>query len=325
MVLYWRDWRLDHSPKVYRKVAGILTIKGVAVVPSSPILRLSPPKAEEVNKKNRPDDVRLAHQFDVRAVLPLSSRKMASTSRASTPLLLTPVDFGMRPSFLPTPAVLVSVNGMGGTSRRTRTTLSSLLTSVTSPFVNPATYAFVAFPEMTTALEFTRSALQPLDGQLMANSSSWRSPVAMTMSSTPSNLPLKTAPASKSPSTPRATVPSVSSSGLAHPPTSNHHENQGQVHNRSCPCWWPWLKYCRHLSIGAIRLENNEANNVKNQITGKYGGIPSAQTAAITYRDCGIKWVVTGDHNYSEHFSRERATFPGGLAIIIYPHLCSYS
>ncbi|RXW11424.1 hypothetical protein EST38_g14431 [Candolleomyces aberdarensis] len=33
-----------------------------------------------------------------------------------------------------------------------------LLTSVTSAFVDPATYAFVAFPEITTALEFTGSA-----------------------------------------------------------------------------------------------------------------------------------------------------------------------
>jgi aconitate hydratase len=56
--------------------------------------------------------------------------------------------------------------------------------------------------------------------------------------------------------------------------------------------------------IGAINIENNEANKVKNQITGEYGGVP--QTAAY--------------HNYGEGSSREHAAleprFLGGLAII---------
>lgn len=69
--------------------------------------------------------------------------------------------------------------------------------------------------------------------------------------------------------------------------------------------------------IGAINAENGEANKVKNQITGEYGGVP--QTAAY-YRDKGIKWVVIGDHNYGEGSSREHAAleprFLGGLAII---------
>lgn len=69
--------------------------------------------------------------------------------------------------------------------------------------------------------------------------------------------------------------------------------------------------------IGAINAENNEANKVKNQITGEYGPVPA--TAAY-YRDHGIKWVVIGDHNYGEGSSREHAAleprFLGGLAII---------
>ena len=104
----------------------------------------------------------------------------------------------------------------------------------------------------------------------------------------------------------------------------------------------PWLKYRGHLEnisrkfflvtrsfsitkictenclIGAINAENGEANNVKNQITGEWGGVP--QTAAH-YRDQGIKWVVIGDHNYGEGSSREHAAleprFLGGLAIIV--------
>jgi hypothetical protein len=70
--------------------------------------------------------------------------------------------------------------------------------------------------------------------------------------------------------------------------------------------------------IGAINAENGEANKVKNQITGEWGGVPA--TAAY-YRDKGIKWVVFGDHNYGEGSSREHAAleprFLGGLAIIV--------
>ncbi|KAF9451562.1 aconitate hydratase [Macrolepiota fuliginosa MF-IS2] len=87
----------------------------------------------------------------------------------------------------------------------------------------------------------------------------------------------------------------------------------------------PWLKYRGHLEnisqnclIGAINSENGEANKIKNQITGEFGGVP--QTAAY-YRDRGIKWVVIGDSNYGEGSSREHAAleprFLGGLAIIV--------
>ncbi|GJE91605.1 aconitate hydratase [Phanerochaete sordida] len=86
----------------------------------------------------------------------------------------------------------------------------------------------------------------------------------------------------------------------------------------------PWLKYRGHLEnisqnclIGAINAENGEANKVKNQITGEYGPVPA--TGAY-YRDHGIKWVVVGDHNYGEGSSREHAAleprFLGGLAVI---------
>ncbi|PFH47562.1 hypothetical protein AMATHDRAFT_67537 [Amanita thiersii Skay4041] len=87
----------------------------------------------------------------------------------------------------------------------------------------------------------------------------------------------------------------------------------------------PWLKYRGHLQnisqnclIGAINSENGEANKIKNQITGEWGAVP--QTASY-YRDNGIKWVVIGDHNYGEGSSREHAAleprYLGGLAIIV--------
>jgi len=86
----------------------------------------------------------------------------------------------------------------------------------------------------------------------------------------------------------------------------------------------PWLKYRGHLDnisnnmlIGAINAENGEANNVKNAITGGRGAVPDV---ARDYKAKGVKWVVIGDWNYGEGSSREHAALEprhlGGLAII---------
>mmetsp|Transcript_1327 Transcript_1327/g.1993 ORF Transcript_1327/g.1993 Transcript_1327/m.1993 type:complete len:779 (-) Transcript_1327:39-2375(-) len=73
----------------------------------------------------------------------------------------------------------------------------------------------------------------------------------------------------------------------------------------------PWLKYRGHLDnisnnmlIGAINDENGEANKVKNQFSGEYGGVPET---AREYKSRGVKWVVIGDQNYGEGSSREHA------------------
>jgi aconitate hydratase len=87
----------------------------------------------------------------------------------------------------------------------------------------------------------------------------------------------------------------------------------------------PWLKYRGHLEnisqnclIGAINIANGEANKVQNQITSEWGGVPAV---AADYRGKGIQWVVIGDHNYGEGSSREHAAleprFLGGLAVIV--------
>jgi len=87
----------------------------------------------------------------------------------------------------------------------------------------------------------------------------------------------------------------------------------------------PWLKYRGHLEnisnnllITAINSENEEMNKVKNQESGKYGGVPEI---ARQYKDAGINWVVFGDENYGEGSSREHAAleprFLGGRAIIV--------
>jgi len=73
----------------------------------------------------------------------------------------------------------------------------------------------------------------------------------------------------------------------------------------------PWLKYRGHLDnisnnllIGAINFANGQANHVKNQLNGKYGEVPAVQRA---YKSAGLGSIVVGDENYGEGSSREHA------------------
>jgi aconitate hydratase len=73
----------------------------------------------------------------------------------------------------------------------------------------------------------------------------------------------------------------------------------------------PWLKFRGHLDnisnnmlIGAINFFNDKADNVKNQLDGSYGPVPAVQRA---YKAAGIGTVVVGDENYGEGSSREHA------------------
>ncbi|XP_022237509.1 aconitate hydratase, mitochondrial-like isoform X2 [Limulus polyphemus] len=87
----------------------------------------------------------------------------------------------------------------------------------------------------------------------------------------------------------------------------------------------PWLKYRGHLDnisnnmfIGAINEETNEANLVKNHLTGDYATVPDT---ARMYKSRGVKWCIIGDENYGEGSSREHAALEprhlGGRAIIV--------
>lgn len=73
----------------------------------------------------------------------------------------------------------------------------------------------------------------------------------------------------------------------------------------------PWLKYRGHLDnisnnllIGAVNFFNDKTNWVKNQLTGQYDEVPKVQRA---YKAAGIGTVVVGDENYGEGSSREHA------------------
>jgi len=73
----------------------------------------------------------------------------------------------------------------------------------------------------------------------------------------------------------------------------------------------PWLKFRGHLDnisnnmlIGAINYFNNSADSVKDQLTGEYGPVPLTQR---DYKAHGIGTIVVGDENYGEGSSREHA------------------
>ncbi|MBL7884194.1 MAG: aconitate hydratase [Bacteroidia bacterium] len=73
----------------------------------------------------------------------------------------------------------------------------------------------------------------------------------------------------------------------------------------------PWLKYRGHLDnisnnmlIGAVNYFNEKTDSVKNQLTGAYESVPKVQRQ---YKAKGIGSIVVGDENYGEGSSREHA------------------
>ncbi len=72
-----------------------------------------------------------------------------------------------------------------------------------------------------------------------------------------------------------------------------------------------WLKYRGHLDnisnnllIGATNFYNEKINSVRNGLTGHYDEVPIVQRA---YKAAGIGAIVVGDENYGEGSSREHA------------------
>ncbi len=87
----------------------------------------------------------------------------------------------------------------------------------------------------------------------------------------------------------------------------------------------PWLRFRGHLDnisnnmfIGAINAYTGDAGKVKNIFTGETKSVPEVARA---YKKHGHGWVVVGDENYGEGSSREHAAmeprFLGGRAIIV--------
>ena len=86
----------------------------------------------------------------------------------------------------------------------------------------------------------------------------------------------------------------------------------------------PWLRFRGHLDnisnnllLGATNAFNGQVNSVKNQITGEYNQTPKV---ARYYKDNKIFSIVVGDENYGEGSSREHAAMEPrhmGVAAVI--------
>ena len=87
----------------------------------------------------------------------------------------------------------------------------------------------------------------------------------------------------------------------------------------------PWLRFRGHLDnisdnmlTGAINSFNDKADYVKNQLSGKYDVVPKVQR---DYKANGIPSIVVGDENYGEGSSREHAAmeprFLGVKAVLV--------
>ncbi|MCB0685495.1 MAG: aconitate hydratase, partial [Saprospiraceae bacterium] len=87
----------------------------------------------------------------------------------------------------------------------------------------------------------------------------------------------------------------------------------------------PWLKYRGHLEnisnncfIGAINAYNDQANSVINYVEDKYLPVPDSGRA---YQKAGIGTIVFGEENYGEGSSREHAAmeprFLGVKAVVV--------
>jgi aconitate hydratase len=87
----------------------------------------------------------------------------------------------------------------------------------------------------------------------------------------------------------------------------------------------PWLKLRGHLDnlsnnmlIGAINVDNKKPNLVKNQLTGDFATVPET---ARHYQRENKPWIVIGEENYGEGSAREQAAlsprYLGGRAVIV--------
>ena len=192
---------------------------------------------------------------------------------------------------------------------------------------NPNTFAFVASPELVTALAIAgKLDFNPLTDSLMNEKGE------MVMLDAPSGDELPTRGFDVEDAGYQAPAEDGSSVDVKVSPTSDRLQLldpfaawegtdvkglkllikvKGKCTTDHISMAGPWLKYRGHLDnisnnmlIGALNIFNEKTDNVKNQITGEYGPVPATQRA---YKAAGLGSLVVGDENYGEGSSREHA------------------
>ncbi|EPQ31103.1 uncharacterized protein PFL1_01292 [Pseudozyma flocculosa PF-1] len=223
---------------------------------------------------------------------------------------------------------------------------NSIITSYNRNFTgrndaNPATHAFVASPDLVTAMAFAgRLTFNPLTDSLKgADGKEFKF-------SDPSGKELPPRGYDAGENTFQAPPEDRASIEVAVDPKSDRLQKlepfkpwdgknptdcpvlikaKGKCTTDHISAGGPWLKYRGHLQnisnnclIGAINEVNGKANEVQNVFSGEWGPVPAT---AISYRDQGKPWVVIGDENYGEGSSREHAAleprYLGGCAVIV--------
>ncbi|MEO8512328.1 MAG: aconitate hydratase [Ignavibacteria bacterium] len=207
---------------------------------------------------------------------------------------------------------------------------------------NPATNAFVASPEIVTALAFAgKLTFNPLTDTLKNDKGEDVKLSEPTGDELPKNGYLKGVNGFVAPAPDGSNVSveiDPNSKRLqrlfpfVHPDFEKDYKNMHLLLKAKGKCTTdhismagPWLKFRGHIDnisnnmfIGALNWFNDKTNHVKNLLTGNYDEVPNV---AREYKANGIPWVVVGEENYGEGSSREHAAMEprhlGGKAIIV--------
>ncbi len=192
---------------------------------------------------------------------------------------------------------------------------------------NPNTYAFVASPEMVTALAIAGDLrFNPIKDKLVNGNGEEVMLSVPTGEELPANGfavddPGYVAPAEDGSGLEVIVRPDSKRLQLLNPFMPWDGENllglkvlikaEGKCTTDHISMAGPWLRFRGHLDnisdntlTGAVNAFNKETNSVKNQLTGEYSPVPDTQRA---YKEKGISTIVIGDHNYGEGSSREHA------------------
>lgn len=207
---------------------------------------------------------------------------------------------------------------------------------------NPATNAFVASPEIVTALAFAgKLTFNPLTDTLKNSKGEDVKLAEPKGDELPKNGYLKGVNGYVAPAADGSAVSveiDPNSKRLqrlfpfVHPDFEKDYKNmylllkaKGKCTTDHISMAGPWLRFRGHLDnisnnmfIGAINWFNDKTNHVKNLLTGNYDEVPNV---ARHYKANFIPWVVVGEENYGEGSSREHAAMEprhlGGKAIIV--------